>query len=326
MKKLISMVLVLTLLSVVFAAAGMAATLRGTVRTPTSDGTVYVRTQAGEGKPVAGVARNGDSLVILKKGNTWHKVRVVRTGVEGWIYGRYVRFTTTSTDTSGEWGGNPGTSNDDWNNRRNYTRDASVTDTDSVVNVNAYVTSSDGYANLRWAPSLDSGVIDEIADGTMVWALERNGSFYRCCTRDGRIGYIHKNLLRLKDTADGVWNKTGVVRSSDGTAVVRDRASKSGYALYELKVGDRVRIGGSSGEWLRLSGDSAYMYRTLVRFLSRAETTGNVNVRSGPGTRYGILRTLSNGKAVTLLATDGNFCRVDTGTEIAYVSRKYLRY
>lgn len=147
MKKLISMVLVLALLSVVFAAAGMAATLRGTVRTPTSDGTVYVRTQAGEGKPVAGVARNGDSLVILKKGNTWHKVRVVRTGVEGWIYGRYVRFTTTSTDTSGEWGGNPGTSNDDWNNRRNYTRDASVTDTDSVVNVNAYVTSSDGYAN-----------------------------------------------------------------------------------------------------------------------------------------------------------------------------------
>lgn len=51
MKKLISMVLVLALLSVVFAAAGMAATLRGTVRTPTSDGTVYVRTQAGEGKP-----------------------------------------------------------------------------------------------------------------------------------------------------------------------------------------------------------------------------------------------------------------------------------
>ena len=47
MKKLISMVLVLALLSVVFAAAGMAATLRGTVRTPTSDGTVYVRTQAG---------------------------------------------------------------------------------------------------------------------------------------------------------------------------------------------------------------------------------------------------------------------------------------
>ena len=91
-------------------------------------------------------------------------------------------------------------------------------------------------------------------------------------------------------------------------------------------MGDRVRIGGSSGEWLRLSGDSSYMYRTLVRFLSRAETTGNVNVRSGPGTRYGILRTLSNGEAVTLLATDGNFCRVDTGTEIAYVSRKYLRY
>ncbi len=326
MKKRISMALVLALLSVVFAAAGMAETLRGTVRTPTSDGTVYVRTQAGEGKPVAGVARNGDSLVILKKGNTWHKVRVVRTGVEGWIYGQYVRFTTTSVNTDSEWGGNSGLSADDWSSGRSYTRDASVTDTDSVVNVNAYVTSSDGYANLRWAPSLDSGIIDEIAAGTMVWALERNGSFYRCCTRDGRIGYIHKNLLQLKSTADGVWNKTGVIRSSDGTAVVRSRASKSGQALYELKVGDRVRIGDSSGEWLRLSGDGAYVYRTLVRFLSGAETTGNVNVRKGPGTSYSILRTLSEGEAVTLLATDGNFCRVDTGEEIAYVSRKYLRY
>ena len=317
------MVLVLALLSAVFAAAGMAATLRGTVCTPTSDGTVYVRKQAGEGKPVAGVARNGDSLVILKKGNTWHNVRVVRTGVEGWIYGRYVRFTSASTDSDGDWGGNSG---GDWSGRGSYTRDASVTDTDTVVNVNAYVTSSDGYANLRWAPSLDSGIIDEIADGTKVWALERNGSFYRCCTRDGRIGYIHRNLLSLKDTADGVWNKTGVVRSSDGVAVVRERASKSSCALYEMKAGERVRIGGSSGEWLRLSGESAYMYRTLVRFLSRAETTGNVNVRSGPSTRYGILHTLSTGVPVTLLATDGSFCRVDTGTEIAYVSRKYLRY
>ena len=70
----------------------------------------------------------------------------------------------------------------------------------------------------------------------------------------------------------------------------------------------------------------AYIYRGLLRFYSRARTTGNVNLRTGPGTSYSKVGVVTNGTAVTLLATDGSFCRVDTGYAIAYLSKKYLNY
>ena len=90
MKKIVSILLALHLVSMV--ALPVFAEQYAYVKTPTSDGTVYVRKVAGAGQPIAGVARNGDTLLILKKGNTWHRVRVVRTGLEGYMYGVYIKF------------------------------------------------------------------------------------------------------------------------------------------------------------------------------------------------------------------------------------------
>ena len=63
-----------------------------------------------------------------------------------------------------------------------------------------------------------------------------------------------------------------------------------------------------------------------MRFNWSAVTTGNVNIRKGPGTNYGKLGVAYTGTQVKLLATDGNFARVDTGTGIAYISVRYLSY
>ena len=79
------------------AVPALADTLYGTVVTPTSDGAAYVRRVAGVGQPIVGSAKNGDQLIILKKGNTWHRVKVVRTGVSGWMYGEYVRFSASTS-------------------------------------------------------------------------------------------------------------------------------------------------------------------------------------------------------------------------------------
>ena len=299
------------------------------VKTPTRDGTVYVRSVAGAGQPILGVANNGDTLLILKKGNTWHKVRVIRTGLEGYMYGAYIQFISSSSDWSG--GSSSGSSSgSSYYYDPSYVPDASVSDTDTVINKYGTVSSSDGYANLRWGPGTNFGVITREYNGTKLWLLEQNGVWYRCADNSGRIGYVNRKLLTIGSTVSNSSGRSGVIRSSDGYASIRTGPSTSYPQLYTLSVGQSITAYTSSGDWLRVtlpdSWSDAYIYRGLLRFYSRARTTGNVNLRTGPGTSYGKIGVVPSGSTVTLLATDGSFCRVDTGYAIAYLSKKYLNY
>lgn len=324
MKKFLSVFLVFSLLWAVFASAAYADTQYAMCSTPTSDGTVYVRAGAGTSYGVMGVACNGDTLIVLTKGTTWHRVKVIRTGIEGWMSGTYIKFLgyVVSPETSTTPDDTPYTG---------YMPDASAADKDTVINKYGTISSSDGYANLRWGPSTSFASMAKIYNNTQVAVLEQNGSWYRCEAGSGRIGYINKNLVKLTDSVIySAYGLTGVVRSSDGYATVRSGAGTNYNALYTINAGNAITAYGTEGDWLRISNysswNAAYVYRTLVRFYSAATVSGNVNLRKGPTTSYDIIRTLSTGTKVTLLATDGNFCRVDTGKEIAYVSNKYLNY
>ncbi len=300
------------------------------VKTPTQEGTVYVRTAAGAGQPIAGIARNGDTLVILKKGNTWHKVRVVRTGLVGYMYGSYIKFISGGSDSIPDPGSSSGGSGSSSYYDPNYKRDASRSDTDTVINCYGYVHSSDGYANLRWGPGTNYPVIAKEYQGQQLWLLDQNGAWYRSVDSAGRVGYVNRNLITLGSTVSNTYGKKGIVRSNDGYASVRSGPSTSYAQLYTLTAGQSITAYTSNGEWLNLSApgswSDAFIHRKLVRFYSRATATGNVNIRRGPGTSYGKLGVLYNGTNVTLLATDGKFCRIDTGYSIAYVSSKYLNY
>ena len=288
-----------------------------TVVTPTSDGTVYVRAAAGAGQPILGVAKNGDTLEILKKGNTWHRVKVLRTGLTGYMYGAYISFSRYEPD-------DPVEPEDD------YIPDASVADTDTVLNKSGSVYSSDGYANLRWGPSTGFAVMGRLYNGDSVWVLEQNSTWYRVRDKNGRIGYVSRSLIRTDTTISNPPGRKGIIRSNDGFAMVRSGPGTSYSALYSINAGQSITAYGCSGEWLRVSSSSswteAYIYRGLVRFYSAAKTTGNVYLRTGPSTSYGKKGVVSSGANVTLLATDGSFCRVDTGYAIGYLSAKYLSF
>ncbi len=329
MKRLISLAIALILILAV--AAPAFAETYAYVKTPTKDGTVYVRKVAGAGQPIMGVANNGDALIILKKGNTWHRVRVIRTGVEGYMYGAYIHFISSgSSSSSSSSSSSGGQEASGYYNPSYYTTDPSVTDTDTVINKYVTIQSSDGYANLRWGPSTSWGIICKEYNGDKLWALDQNGSWYRVVDNAGRVGYVSSKLTKLGSTVSNSSGKTGIIRSSDGFASVRSGPGTSYAQLYTLSVGQSITAYTSSGDWLRVSlpdiWSDAFVYRTLIRFYSKARTTGNVNMRSGPSTSYSKLTVLSNGTNVRLLATDGSFCRVDTGYSSGYVSKKYLSY
>ena len=49
-----------------------------------------------------------------------------------------------------------------------------------------------------------------------------------------------------------------------------------------------------------------------------------LNVRSGPGTQYGVVGVLQRGQIVEVLECDGNWCRVETREFSGWASNRYL--
>ncbi len=57
---------------------------------------------------------------------------------------------------------------------------------------------------------------------------------------------------------------------------------------------------------------------------SAAAVTNDLNVRSGPGTGYGVVMTLPAGAEVGVIGCNGGWCRVSFGSGEGFVSASYL--
>lgn len=366
------------------AVPALADTLYGTVVTPTSDGAAYVRRVAGVGQPIVGSAKNGDQLIILKKGNTWHRVKVVRTGVSGWMYGEYVRFSASTSDIN-----QPGkvSSSAGYANFRTGagTNSAIITQLDNgaklhvisktgswyyvyhaasgnygYVSANlvsltgadsgssssadtATIQSSDGFANLRKGPSTNYGIVAPLYNGTAVEIVSASGSWSRVnVPSTNQYGYVYTKLL--SSSADSSWEDawgddesdeayvTGRISSSDGYANFRTGPSTDDSVIAKLYNNVLVSILDTEGNWYKVqlsdAGRTGYVYKKLVEEVDAKDTltaTGNVNMRSGPGTEYTKKTVVAKGTPVSVLSYHGNFARVNANGWIGYVSMNYLK-
>lgn len=63
---------------------------------------------------------------------------------------------------------------------------------------------------------------------------------------------------------------------------------------------------------------------TVAAFAAPAVATGNVNVRSGPGTGYAVIDTLRRGERVDVQQCRGSWCYVEKRGADGWVSSNYL--
>lgn len=322
-RKLICALLICAM-AITTALPAMADTLYGVVTTPTSDGAAYVRRVAGVGQPIVGSAKNGDQLIILKKGNTWHKVQVVRTGVTGWMYGRYVSFNATATS----------------------------------INQAGVVASSAGYANFRTGAGTGSSVITQLTNGARLNVISKTGSWYYVYySATNTYGYISANLVSLTNAAStSTTTGSAEVFSGDGYANLRKGAGTNYGIVASLTNGTAVEVVSTSGNWSRVNVPSTnqygYIYSSLLSTASTsgdsewsngwinswtnadAYTTGKIvssdgyaNFRTGAGTGNTVIAKLYNDVLVSILDSEGNWYKVqlsDAG-QTGYVHKSLVQ-
>lgn len=110
------------------------------------------------------------------------------------------------------------------------------------------------------------------------------------------------------------WAKMASIKSDN--ARIRSGPGTGYSVLYEVFAGYPLKVLREKGKWARVvdfEGDIGWIYRPL---LSKARTVivskkgGNINVRSGPGTRYKVKGQAEQGVVFRLLKKKGIWVKV----------------
>lgn len=95
-----------------------------------------------------------------------------------------------------------------------------------------------------------------------------------------------------------------------------------------IPKGAQVEVTGYTGNWAKVTynGKSGYASNAYLKpaAVEMYYTTGNLNLRSGPGTSYKILLVMPKGAAVEVLAKGGDWYQVRYNGTTGYASRYYL--
>jgi len=139
-------------------------------------------------------------------------------------------------------------------------------------------------------------------------------------------------MLCLPVQAAAMDSYAGAVTTSGYSLNVRSAPTTASSVVATLKKGSYVTLLSKSGSWWKVAygkDQSGYCHADYITPVQGTPVRVNVdsalNVRSGPGTSYARVATLSRGEVVLQLTTSGTWSRIlYHGTKTGYVSSQYL--
>lgn len=295
---------------------------------------VNVRSGPSTTASVIGSAKKGDTVEIISQNNGFYKIAY--NGGTGYISASYVRV-TGSVETP------------DPTPTPSQSQEPSETPAPGEA-----VISSSGTA-LMGDPS-GSVIYEYLSKNTKVTILDTEGNYYLVRLEDGTTGYVEKSAVTTsstqqptntpENTPDGGSEQreaTIKLSSSSSSLNLRQQPTTASSILTTLRHGESVTVTGESGDWYAITakGYSGYVMKNYVTFSSDtgsssdgqvypatirlSNASSNVNVRSGPGTNYSKLGTLAHGASVNVVASNGDWYKIEYGTGYGYVLKSYVR-
>ena len=327
-------------------------TQSGTVKV---NGALNVRSGAGTSYSVIGSLNNGAKVEIVETSGSWYKIKY-GSGY-GYVSKDYVTVSSSNNSGSTDSGNSNNGSNSNSNNNGNS---SSTTIQSGTVKVN-------GALNVRSGAGTSYSVIGSLSNGAKVEIVETSGSWYKIKYGSG-YGYVSKDYVTVSSsnnsgsTDSGNSNngsnsnsnnngnsssttiQSGTVKVN-GALNVRSGAGTSYSVIGSLSNGAKVEIVETSGSWYKIKYGSGYGYvsKDYVTVSSSSNSgsnngsssststqsgtvkaNGGLNVRSGAGTSYSVIGSLSNGAKVEIVETSGTWYKVKYGSGYGYVSKDYV--
>jgi len=279
-----------------------------------------IRSEASKNGQVQGAYNKGDVVTILETKNGWGRTN------KGWISMDYVTTTGNAGSTTTNTNTNTST------NTSNISGNGSTTvQLRGIVKVNEL--------NIRGGASTDADRVGMYTYGDRVEILEKSGSWGRT-----KKGWIHLDYIYQ----DGTTGKNTVSNATiTGSGLNIRQGPGTGYDVVgSYNAGDKVSIleqftyngttwGCTNKGWISMqyvndgSSSSTGNDTTNNNTNSTTGKSGTVyasglNIRSGPGTAYGVVGSLDNGDKVTILEQETVGDEVWGKIATGWISMKYV--
>lgn len=263
----------------------------GQEQTYYTTGRVNVRTGPGTGYKVLTTLNKGDKVIALGRVGNWTVIK----WNDGTAY-MYTKYLTSSGSGGGTGGVQPAT--------------GTMVATSNV--------------NVRSGPSTSYSIMGWLAKGQ---AIERTGitGSWTQVKYNGKIAYVHSGYLKVQDNTPVVTPASGVVEATLDVNVRKGPGTEY-TTMGLLQKGERVKRTGTVGNWTRVefNGREAYVFTSYLRVVNEGVSekrylTENATMYAGPGTNYGVVRTMSAGDVVIYLSRNGNWALVEYGSKTGYL-------
>ncbi|MBQ9973854.1 MAG: SH3 domain-containing protein [Oscillospiraceae bacterium] len=197
--------------------------------------------------------------------------------------------------------------------------------------------SAEGGLRLRQQASTGAKVIATLSNGSKLDVVKAVDADWYQVTAGGKTGYVSRDYVRF--TCTGTVNTSSLnLRSGPGTGHSK---------VATLSKGDRITVLSMEQDWYQVKADSKTGYVSMeyitidgqpaqtdtpAQTAPATQTTqqagkvnaSSLNVRSGAGTGYGKVTSLTKGTSVTVLDEENGWYRITAGGKTGYVSKQYI--
>lgn len=251
------------------------------------------------------------TVKVLASSNGWS--RVYYNGKFGYSYSSYlVANTSTNTNTN--------------------TTSPSIT----ALNKEGKVikVASNDTLNVRSLPNTSGSVVAKLTNGTKVQIIgqDKETKWYQI-SYNGKTGFVSNSYISIV----GDWNSSSTSTTTMYTTTnlnLRSGASVNYSILTTIPSGAPVTCySKDSNGWMKVSynGVTGYVNATYLTSSQpststvKKVTTTNVNMRTGAGTQYSIIKTVASNTVVESLGKSGDWSKVKVGSDTGYIKSEYLK-
>ena len=331
-----------------------ATTQSGTIKV---SGALNVRSGAGTSYSVIGSLSNGAKVEIVETSGTWYKIKY-GSGY-GYVSKDYVTVSSSNNSGSTDSGNSNNGSNSNSNNNGNS---SSTTTQSGTIKVSGALNVRSGAGtSYSVIGSLSNGAKVEIVETSGTWYKIKYGSGYGYVSKDYVTVSSSSNSGNTDSgnsnngSSSATTIQSGTIKVNGGLNV-RSGAGTSYSVIGSLSNGAKVEIVETSGTWYKIKYGSGYGYVSkdyvTVSSSSNSGSTdsgnsnngssnngssssttiqsgtikvnGGLNVRSGAGTSYSVIGSLSNGAKIEIVETSGTWYKIKYGSGYGYVSKDYV--
>ncbi|PEB60382.1 hypothetical protein COM86_30295 [Priestia megaterium] len=189
--------------------------------------------------------------------------------------------------------------------------------------------------NVRSGAGTTYGIIGSVVKGQTLSVVSKSGSWYKI-NYNGRTGYVSSDYVQASGTTPPAESTTYTVTAS--TLNVRSGAGTSYASIGSVTKGQKLSVVSKSGSWYKINynGRTGYVSSDYVQVSGTgttppAESTtytvtaSTLNVRSGAGTSYASIGSVTKGQKLSVVSKSGSWYKINYNGRTGYVSSDYVQ-